>query len=295
MTVSYLSAFLQGARFRVLPIIALPVLMSSAVFFHRNNEINIMLLVCTVVSAIFLQLSLNFADDAMDFKTGLDMTKRASYARVTQTGAVPFSVLLSFAFFCSAMSVLVAIPLILRGGLPVLLCGLVFLVICYFYNGYSFSMVRLGLAELICLIFFGPAIVMVTYYIQALEWDWSLMYLGIQCGLWATSILLVDYVRDEKEDLKAYRKNIVTVYGRTPTLFTVGIFQLCIYFFSLYWLGTPLEGSFLSSIMLIPSCILFYFICITPPSPTYNWFITLTANFYILFAALWITGLFVLG
>lgn len=286
--------FLQGARLKTLPAIIIPIVTASALALHINKTLDFKIFLYSLFSGIFLQMSVNFANDAMDFKTGVDTSLRKGPLRLSQTGRLSVRAVLSLAVLCSLISFVIAIPLILKGGLPVLIFSLVALALCYCYTGFSFSLINLGLAELVCFLFFGPVAVIATYYIQTSSMNSSLIYLGLQCGFWALSILLVNYLRDEQEDKQSGRKNIVTVYGRVTTLFVLGVIQICLYLFCFYWMNLGMnggDGGALSFFVIIPSCVLFYFICNTPPSSTYNKFLFFMSMLYVLFSSVWIVGL----
>ena len=287
----YLSAFFQGARVKTLPAIIVPIIMASSFSFYVNSTFDWMIFWCILISAVFLQISVNLANDAMDFKVGVDTSNRKGPARLAQTGKLSVNTVLYYAIFCSLMSAVFGIPMILKAGWPILLFGIIILGLCYCYTGFSFSLINLGLAELVCFLFFGPAVVIVTYYLQTLTFNYSSIYLGIQCGLWALSILLVNYLRDEQEDKQSQRKTVVTVYGRIASLFLLGVIQCFIYLFCFYWMGLSNDGGALAFLIVIPSSILFYFICVTPPSKKYNQFLFFMSLLYMAFASAWFVGL----
>ncbi len=288
----YLSAFVQGARLKTLPAVIVPVVMATALAFYKEHQFDFKIFIFILISGVFLQMAANFFNDALDYQFGGDTKLRKGPARVAQTKKLPIRSIFIFGFLCVAISFLTGLVLVFKGGWPVLLFGLVALVLSYLYTGYSFSLVQKGLAELAVFLFFGGFAVGFTYYLQTLKWDYSIIYLGIQCGLWALSLLLVNYLRDEEEDRLSGRKHLITIYGRTTGLLALAIIQSFIYLLCFYWLNLNMKGGAFSFFLIIPSVFLIYFICTTPPSSKYNLFLSLTSLLYILFGGVWVLGIF---
>ena len=286
----YVTAFIQGARLKTLPASLVPIVMATALAFYKEQTLNVPIFFLTLVSGVFLQMAANFFNDALDFKFGEEAQLRKGPARLASTGKLPVKTVFIFGFLCIAISCFTGLFLILRGGWVVLGLGLMAVLCSYFYTGYSFSLVKKGLAELVVFLFFGLLAVGFTYYLQTLKWDSSVIYLGIQCGLWAMSILLVNYLRDEEEDQLSGRKHLVTIYGRAIGLLSLVIFQSFIYLLCFYWINLGVKGGVLSFFLIIPSYILIGFISNTPPSSKYNLFLFLVSLLYILFAVSWIVG-----
>lgn len=287
----YLFGFIQGCRIPTLSAVILPVCMASAWAYYKETDFDSTFFVLTLSSGLFLQMAVNFFNDALDFEWGTDGSKRLGPSRLSQTGRLPARHVLGFGILCAGLSVLTGIPLIVRGGWFVALFGGVSLLCAYFYTGRKMSLVQMGLSEIFVVLFFGFGAVGMTYYLQTLSWDLDLFYLSFQCGLWSLSILLVNYLRDEEEDRASGRKHFVTLYGRITTLFILSLIQIIIYLFCFYWLNLSIDGGAFSFFLIVPSSVLIYFIGTTPPSRKYNLFLFCMSSLYILFGAAWIFGI----
>ena len=285
-----LKAFVKGARFHTLPALWVPVAMSATWAFYKTGELDICLLLFTFLSGTFIQLAVNFFNDALDFKEGADTINRKGPQRITQEGLASFKTVMFFGFLSCALAVFLAIPLLLKGGLPILVLGLVSLLCAYMYSGTSLAFVKTGASDLFVVMFFGLAAVSGTYYLQTLSWDEGLIYLGLQCGFWALSILLVNHLRDEEEDRKSGRKNLVVLYGREAGLLELVIAQGLIYLLCFYWLNWNGAAAAFTFLTLPLTAVLIYFISITKPSRKYNTFLLYTSLLYVLFGGLWICG-----
>ncbi|MCY4512911.1 MAG: prenyltransferase [Bdellovibrionales bacterium] len=285
-----IKAFAQGARLITLPAVGVPVLMATVWAFYHRGVFDKNLFIFTLLSGGFIQCAVNFFNDVLDFKKGVDQEGRKGPPRLTAQERFSQKQVMSFGFISLFLACIIALPLIISGGWPILALGLVSCLLTYLYSGSSFAMADKGASELFVILFFGLGAVGGTYYIQTLEWDSSLIYLGLQCGFWALSILLVNYLRDEKEDRSAGRKNLVTLYGREWGLLGLAVTQLLIYLFCFYWLDTHPKAGALSFCTLPLSAVLIYFIAVTPPSPLYNRYLFFMSLLYSLFGIAWIAG-----
>ena len=229
---------IDGARIKTLPAVLVPISMSNAWAFYQTALFKKNIFFLTLFSALFLQIATNLFNDAMDAKEGMDNSLRLGPQRLVQSGRASFSLINFYGFFFCVLACICALPLIFRGGWPILILGFISCLLTYFYTAGRFSLLKTGLAEFFCLTFFGLGAVMGSYYLQTLKLDYSLIYLGIQCGLWALSILLVNYLRDEKEDLIGGRKHFVTYYGRTHSLLFLCVIQAFIYLLCFFLAGT---------------------------------------------------------
>ena len=283
----------EGARPKTLPAVMMPVFMAGAWAFYQTGELKKDIFLFCLFSALFLQIATNFFNDAIDFKEGLDSSLRKGPVRLSQSGKASAALVQFYGFFFCFLAILCGLPLIFRGGTSILLLGIVSCLLTYFYTAGPFSLLKRGLSEFCCLLFFGLGAVAGTYYLQTLSLDPSLLYLGLQCGLWSLSILLINYLRDEKEDRAGGRKHLVTVYGRTQALFFLSSIQAILYLFCFLWMDQGLPSGALSFFLCPFSALLLYFVSLTPPSPKYNFYLAICSLLYVLFGSLWILGLFI--
>ncbi|MBC6414839.1 MAG: prenyltransferase [Bdellovibrionales bacterium] len=288
----YSKLFLKGSRVKTLLMSLIPSFMSMALVYKHSFVFDKTLFLLTCFSILFIQIAVNLFNDALDGKEGLDNKKeRLGPLRLVGSGEASFFEVRAMGFFACIMAVLLAIPLIFKGGILVLIMGFLSLLSCYFYTGSSYSLVKMGLAEIFCFIFFGFFIVFGVYYIQTLKFSWDLIYLSIQCGFWSVSFLLINYLRDEKIDKKRGRKHFVTLLGRENSLFVVGVFQAFIYLLCFYWLNSYPKAGILSFCAIFFSCFLLYQMY-QRTSQKYNQCLAFLSFSYSFFCFMWILGLF---
>lgn len=287
----YLKAFIKGARVHTLPAIWVPVALAAAWAFRKTGEVDQFILIFTFLSGTFIQMAVNFFNDALDFKKGTDTVNRKGPARITKKeGLIAFQTVMFFGWGSLASAAFFSFPLLLKGGLPILVLGLLSLICAYMYSGTAFAFTKTGGSDVFVVLFFGLGAVGGAYYLQTLSWDIALIYLGLQCGFWSLSILLINHLRDEAEDKSSGRKNTVILYGRDIGLLELAVIQGLIYLLCFYWLNENGAAAAFSFFTLPLSFILIYFISVTSPSVKYNTFLLACSLLYTLFGALWFFG-----
>src|SRR5436309_2793478 len=114
-----MNPWILASRPKTLSAAVVPVLIGTML----APRINWLLFACALLGALFIQIGTNFVNDALDFKRGADTTERLGPLRVTQAGLLSANAVLYAAYACFALAALSGIPLILRGGWPIVIIG----------------------------------------------------------------------------------------------------------------------------------------------------------------------------
>lgn len=178
-----------------------------------------------LVAAVLIQVGTNYSNDYHDFVKGADTERRKGPVRVTQAGLVRASDVRRAAFIAFALAFAAGVYLIVRGGWPVLLIGVLSILFGVLYTAGRYSLAYLGLADLFVFVFFGPVAVAGTYFVQALDVEPVVVLAGMGPGFLATAILLVNNVRDVEEDRAAGKKTLVVRWGRSAG---VALYRACL-------------------------------------------------------------------
>ena len=168
-----------------------------------------------LIGAVLIQIGTNFSNDFLDYKKGADSTSRKGPTRVTQAGLIPPKTMERATFVVFTLAFIAGLYLVFRGGWPVLLIGVLSITAGVLYTAGRYSLAYLGLGDLAVLIFFGPVAVGGTYYVQALSINAPVIIAGLAPGLLSVAILLINNIRDVKEDRQADKKTIVVRLGRS--------------------------------------------------------------------------------
>lgn len=168
-----------------------------------------------LVAAVLIQIGTNFANDYYDHTRGADSGDRLGPLRVTQSGLVsPQTMKIAFTVVF-ALAFISGLYLIWRGGMPILLIGILSILFGILYTAGPSPLGYNGLADLFVLIFFGPVAVGGTYYVQALEINPVVIIAGFSPGLISIAILTVNNLRDIHTDRRAGKLTLAVRFGET--------------------------------------------------------------------------------
>ncbi len=207
-------AWILAARPKTLVAALLPVIVGAAFAFSRQ-EFQWAIAVLILLSATCIQIGTNLANDYSDFQKGADTHERLGPTRVTQAGLLTARAVLIGTVVAFLFAVVFALPLIMRGGLPILAIGLSGILFGWMYTGGPYPLGYNGLAETFVLLYFGVLAVAGTSYLFLLEWNKTAFFLGLIPGVLACGLLAVNNVRDEATDRKAGKRTPVVRFGRT--------------------------------------------------------------------------------
>jgi 1,4-dihydroxy-2-naphthoate octaprenyltransferase len=266
-----------GVRPKTLVASVSPILLGSAWVITQIGDSYFRGLIFTLalLSALSIQIATNFINDAMDFKKGTDTKDRIGPLRIVNAGLATYEQVLKVAIGFIVLAVLFGAPLVWIGGLPILIIGLISLFLAYSYTAGPFPLAYLGLGELFVTVFFGMVPVSSMTYLYTQSWSLSSILLGVLVGLMASSLILINNMRDMDSDRKAGRKTLPIRFGKKVTFGFLSFFLLLPPILSSIWV--VFKASWLISLLplfVIPSCIrLLVDIWKRPPSPLYNEFL----------------------
>ena len=134
-------------------------------------------------------------------------------SRVTASGLLSASIVKRAALICCAAAALVGFYLVLIGGWPILLLGVLSLVAGWAYTGGPLPIAYTPLGELFVVAFFGLGAVCGTYWLCVSGLDLAAVEAGIAVGLLAGAVLLVNNYRDAHADARVGRKTLAIMAG----------------------------------------------------------------------------------
>jgi 1,4-dihydroxy-2-naphthoate octaprenyltransferase len=124
----------------------------------------------------------------------------------------PNAVLLG-AYICFGLAALCGIPLIIRGGWPIAVIGVVSIAAAYAYTGGPFPLAYHGLGEVFVMIFFGLTATGGSYYVQRLTIDLPALVAGFACGGLAVILLAINNLRDIANDRASDKQTLAARFG----------------------------------------------------------------------------------
>lgn len=207
-----LSIWIKAARPQTLPAAFVPVCVGASLAFHDHHFLWLPTIVA-LLCAFLIQIGTNFANDYFDFKKGADTNDRIGFERATAKGLISADVMRNAAIITMVIAFLLGLYLVWHGGWTVLWIGIASLIFGVLYTGGPFPLGYNGLGDLFVFVFFGIVAVMGTYYVNALEWSMASFWASLAVGALSTNILVVNNLRDLKQDRKAGKNTLGVLLG----------------------------------------------------------------------------------
>lgn len=209
---SALSAWLLATRPKTLVAGVVPVAVGSALAL-RDGAFVAWVAGAALVGALLIQVGTNFANDYYDHLRGADTADRLGPPRATQQGWLAPRAVLAGAAVCFAAAMLVGVWLVIAGGLPLLVVGLLSIAAGYAYTGGPWPLGYHGLGDAFVLVFFGLVAVGGTYFAQAHHLTAPVLVAGVAVGALGVALLAVNNVRDQRTDAAAGKRTLVVRFG----------------------------------------------------------------------------------
>lgn len=207
-----MKAWLLAARPKTLSAAVVPVLIGTSLAYSRG-PIHWSSFTFALLGAIFIQIGTNLVNDAIDFKRGADTADRLGPVRVTQAGLLSPGTVLGGAYAAFGLAAICGVPLIMRGGWPMVAIGLTSIAAAYLYTGGPYPLAYNGLGELFVMIFFGVVAVEGSYYLQRLLFSYYALIAGIACGALAVVLIAINNLRDIETDRATGKRTLAARFG----------------------------------------------------------------------------------
>ena len=202
--------------------------------------------------AILIQIATNYFNDAIDHIKGADTAERLGPRRATSAGLLTPGAMMTGGAACLIIATMVAIPLVLHGGWPILALGIVSLFLAYAYTGGPFPLAYLGLGEIFVVLFFGVFAVAGTFFLNTLEWSLAALLAGLQIGLHSSVLLAVNNLRDLETDCAANKRTLAARFGLTFARRENAALVIAPFVLGILWLPLGYLWVFLLPLMTLP-------------------------------------------
>lgn len=198
--------------------------------------------VVCLLTALFLQIGSNLANDYFDFKKGADGADRLGPLRPTSAGLISPKAMVRATIFVFTLSALCAGLMVFRGGWPIAVIGACSIAAAFLYTGGPFPLAYNGLGEVFAFLFFGPVAVAGTFYVQTLAAVPFYVYIaGCAPGFFSVAILTVNNLRDQKSDAKVGKRTLIVRFGNQFGLmeYTCAVLLALLIPVILFFIGAP--------------------------------------------------------
>lgn len=215
-------AWLLASRPKTLTAASVPVIVglslawTDAREFYEPGTFSYVAAVLCLLFAFIMQIDANFINDFVDYARGTDdRATRLGPERACTQGWVSTDNMKKAIAGTTCLACIVGLPLIVYGGLEMLLVGMICVVFCFLYTTHLSYM---GLGDVLVLLFFGVIPVTVTYYVQLHEVTLEVVCASLACGLVIDTLLLVNNFRDRDTDRQAGKQTLVVRIGAKASL-----------------------------------------------------------------------------
>ncbi len=219
---SNIKNYILAARPKTLPASIGPVILATSIAFYNGAQINLSILVVTLLCALMLQIASNYINDYYDYKSGIDNAKRLGPKRVTASGLIaPKDVKKAF-IICLFLAFILGLYLMYIGGLPIVIIGLSSIIFAYLYTGGPLPLSHIYLGEVLAFIFFGPVAVLGAYFLQTNSHDQTALMAGISLGFISAALMSINNLRDIHTDKLTTKKTLAIFLGENKArVFTI--------------------------------------------------------------------------
>jgi 1,4-dihydroxy-2-naphthoate octaprenyltransferase len=211
-----IAPLLLATRPKTLPAAIVPVWAGCVLAWKLTRDFNLMLALCTLGGAVFIQIATNLFNDAIDAAKGADTERRAGPQRVTASGLLSRKTVMTWAGVFLLLALACGVVLYQAAGWPILAIGVPSLYLAYGYTGGPFPLAYRGMGELFVVLFFGLVAVAGTVFVQTLEWRYEALLLGGQIGLLSAVLISINNLRDREEDSTTGKRTLAVRLGPKP-------------------------------------------------------------------------------
>lgn len=212
-------AWLLATRPKTLSAAAVPVMIGTAFAWRNTSEqFNWIPAILCLLFAWIMQIDSNLVNDYFDFKKGNDDETRLGPKRACSEGWITSDAMVWGIIITTLLGCMTGIPLILYGGLEMVMVGIACVVFCFLYTTlFSYH----GLGDILVLLFFGIIPVCCTYYVcmplhQQIPTG-EVFASSIACGLAIDALLIVNNYRDIDNDRSNGKITLAVRLGESKT------------------------------------------------------------------------------
>ncbi len=223
---SNLKTWISAMRLRTLPLAVSGILMGSALSDLSGVESHKLITILALLTAIFLQILSNLANDYGDFTKGTDNEKRVGNMRALQSGNITPKAMLRMIIVFVVLSLISGISLLYVAAngninysfLLFFMLGIAAIAAAIKYtvgkSAYGYS----GLGDVFVFVFFGLVAVLGVYILHNhFTWRWPvdkwMILPATTIGLLSTAVLNTNNIRDIENDRASGKNTIVVKMG----------------------------------------------------------------------------------
>ncbi len=226
-----LAAWRVAVRPRTLWIATIPVVVATSLAWSLAGVFSAWIAAIALAAAILMQVVSNLQNDVGYTQRGGETRGHVGLPRATAHGWLAPSAVNRAIVVAVVAAQLIALPLMVRGGWPIVLTSVCSTVAAWAYMGGPRPIAYTPWGEATVFVFFGLVAVQGAYYVQAGSLAAPVWLAAAAIGMHAAAVLLVNNYRDRAHDLATGRRTLAAVVPervalRLYTLLLVAPFAL---------------------------------------------------------------------
>lgn len=208
-----LDAWSIAMRPKTLWIATVPVLVGTSLAWLEHGTIEWPIALLALVGSLLMQIISNLQNDVGYSQRRTDSNGHAGMPRATSNGWLTARQVRRAIVLAVAAAMIVGLPLVLRGGWPVLAMGLGSIAAALAYMGGPRPIAYTPLGELMVFVFFGVIAVAGSGYVQIATVTAATWIAAAGVGLLAAAVLAVNNHRDIAHDAGVGRNTFAVCFG----------------------------------------------------------------------------------
>jgi len=207
------AAWRVALRPKTLWIATIPVVVATCLAWSLAGAFDVAVAAIALAAAVLMQVVTNLQNDVGYTERGGETGTRVGLPRATANGWLSVGAVRRAIVAAIVAAQIVALPLMIRGGWPIVLTSVSSTVSAWAYMGGPRPIAYTPFGELTVLLFFGLVAVGGTYYVLAGTIGIPALLTGAAIGSLAAAVLLVNNFRDRAHDATTGRRTLPVVLG----------------------------------------------------------------------------------
>jgi 1,4-dihydroxy-2-naphthoate polyprenyltransferase len=213
-----LAAWRIAIRPKTLWIATIPVIVATAFAWALDHVFHAWIAAIALAAAILMQVISNLQNDVGYTQRGGETRGHVGLPRATAHGWLAPSAVNRAIVVAIVAAQLIALPLMIRGGWPIVLTSVSSTVAAWAYMGGRHPIAYTPWGEATVFVFFGMVAVAGAYYVQAGSIAPAVWLAAAAVGMHAAAVLLVNNYRDRVHDAATGRRTLATVISAAAAL-----------------------------------------------------------------------------
>jgi len=242
------AAWRVALRPKTLWIATVPVVVATCLAWSIAGRFDPAIALIALAVSVLMQVVTNLQNDIGYTERRTGTGGRIGLPRATANGWLSASAVNRAILATILVAGIVALPLMLRGGWPIVLIGVASTLAAYGYMGGPRPIAYTPFGELTVFVFFGLTAVCGSYYVQTGEVGLAAWIAGVAIGSHAAGVLLINNYRDRAHDAATGRCTLPVLIRAAASLRLFAVLEFLPFALALVlaavtasaWLALPL-------------------------------------------------------